>query len=73
MMPLKQEVLKALLVYLNEDPEDLIKEYMVSILVFGFYCNFFSETDNVMYYITQGLFVQKLLMELDGNKLSTKA
>ena len=37
-------LLKALLVYLNEDPVNLIREYMVSILAFGFYCTLSSET-----------------------------
>lgn len=33
------------MVYLNEDPENLLRQYMVSILAFGFYC---PETENVI-------------------------
>lgn len=36
------------MVYLNEDPENLIREYMVSILTFDFYCTFSPETENVI-------------------------
>lgn len=36
------------MVYLNEDPENLIREYMVSILAFGFYYTFSPETENVI-------------------------
>ena len=36
------------MVYLNEDPENLLREYMVSILAFGFYCTFSPETENVI-------------------------
>ena len=36
------------MVYLNEDPENLIREYMVSILAFDFYCTFSPENENVI-------------------------